>query len=163
MTESLQRFDYRNSGYQRPNQAWVCGWLAKGRPCQIGPDGEGNCRATFECQPTSNNDRWQCNRSELAGGRCDQGPLPNGTCCRAIQRCRLDTVTTTGRSRRGMRNPQTREVLRATGRAERSGARLERRGASLRTSRVCGFRIPRRDCPVVVKKFGVQFMNKIWR
>ena len=88
MTESLQRFDYRNSSYQRPNQAWVCGWAAEGRPCQIGPDGKGNCRTTFECQPTSGNDRWQCNRSELAGGKCDQGPLPDGTCCRAIQRCR---------------------------------------------------------------------------
>ena len=84
----LQRFDYRSSGYHRPNQAWVCGWAAEGKPCQIGPDGRGNCRATFECQPSKTDDRWQCNRSELVGGKCPDGPLPDGTCCRSIQRCR---------------------------------------------------------------------------
>ena len=88
MIRILQKFDYRSSNYHRPNQSWVCGWATEGKPCHIGPDNKGNCRATFECQPSKTNDRWQCTRSELVGGKCSDGPLPNGICCRSIQRCR---------------------------------------------------------------------------
>jgi len=84
----LQQFDFRQSAYERPNQRWRCGWAAEGQACQIGPDGKGNCRATFECQPVMSSGRWQCTRSELAGGRCEDGPLPGGSCCRAVPRCR---------------------------------------------------------------------------
>jgi predicted CXXCH cytochrome family protein len=87
MRQYLQLFDYRSSHYARPNQKWVCGWAASGSPCRIGPDGMGRCRADFECRPTVKDGRWSCARSDLAGGRCDQGPLPDGTCCNAIQRC----------------------------------------------------------------------------
>ncbi len=87
MTNPLQHFDFRKSTYQRPNQTWVCGRMVDGNPCQIGPDIKGNCQAHHECQPSRNKDRWQCNRSESSGGKCDEGPMPDGTCCRAIPRC----------------------------------------------------------------------------
>ena len=89
MIGRLQKFDYRRSAYVRPNQKWVCGWTSDGRPCQIGPDEKGHCRATFECRPVRTaQGRWQCTRSELAGGRCEDGPLPDGACCLGVQRCR---------------------------------------------------------------------------
>ena len=88
MTDRLQAFDYRRSPYERPNQKWVCGRLAEGAPCHIGPDGRGHCRADFACRPAKVDDRWRCARSELAGGKCEQGPLPDGTCCVAIPSCR---------------------------------------------------------------------------
>ena len=88
MRGRLQRFDYRRSSYHRVTQDWVCGHAAAGRPCQIGPDANGHCRADFECRPRQNEDgRWGCNRSEAAGGRCENGPLPDGSCCRAIPKC----------------------------------------------------------------------------
>lgn len=87
MRQYLQLFDYRSSRYARPNQKWVCGRAASGSPCRIGPDGTGRCRADFECRPAFHDGRWSCVRSDLAGGRCDQGPLPDGTCCNAIPRC----------------------------------------------------------------------------
>ena len=89
MRERVQKFDYRRSPYLRPNQKWVCGWTTEGRPCHVGPDLKGRCQATFECRPIkSEGDRWQCSRSDLAGGKCDRGPLPDGTCCRPVPRCR---------------------------------------------------------------------------
>ena len=89
MRERVQKFDYRRSPYQRPNQKWMCGWTTEGRPCHAGPDIKGRCQATFECEPIkAGGDRWKCSRSELAGGKCDRGPLPDGTCCRPVPRCR---------------------------------------------------------------------------
>ena len=89
MRERLQKFDYRRSAYVRPNQKWVCGWAVEGRPCHAGPDAKGRCETTFECMPIkAGGDRWQCSRSELAGGKCDGGPLPDGTCRRPVPRCR---------------------------------------------------------------------------
>ena len=87
MARILQQFDFRQSLYQRPNQEWQCGRTAEGKPCQIGPDAKGRCRATFECQPICDGDRWTCTRSASAGGPCEDGPLPDGTCCRPIARC----------------------------------------------------------------------------
>ncbi len=87
MIERLQDFDYRSSLYLRPNQPWVCGWAADGKPCHIGPDTKGRCRATFECQPVGKEDRWYCTRSEVSGGVCAQGPLADGACCRPVARC----------------------------------------------------------------------------
>ena len=88
MRERLQKFDYRRSSYHRVTQRWVCGHAASGHACQIGPDAKGRCRADFECRPRHNPDgRWTCTRSEAAGGRCQDGPLPDGTCCRAIPKC----------------------------------------------------------------------------
>jgi len=83
----LQRFDFRSSSYERPTQNWVCGHAAKGTPCRIGPDGRGRCRATYECNPRQEDHRWICTRPNGAGGKCAQGPLPDGTCCRPIPKC----------------------------------------------------------------------------
>ena len=83
----IQHFSFRESSYLRPTQKWVCGHLTEGKPCQIGPDNRGNCRATSECQPRRDGSRWQCTRSQLAGGPCKEGPLPDGKCCRTIPKC----------------------------------------------------------------------------
>jgi hypothetical protein len=83
----LQRFGHRVSGYDRPNEPWICGWAAIGEPCRVGPDRRGRCQAMFECQPLRKGDRWECTRPATAGGRCTAGPSPNGTCSRAIPRC----------------------------------------------------------------------------
>lgn len=87
MRGPLQYFDFRRSQYQRPNEEWRCGRTAIGRPCHIGPDGKGRCQADFECQPLNKDSRWLCARSELAGGQCSLGPMPDGTCCRPVPRC----------------------------------------------------------------------------
>lgn len=98
-TVALQQFDYRGSPYLRPNQKWVCGWAADGAPCQIGPDKGGRCVATYECRPFKKGDLWQCTRSEPGGGKCDTGPLPDGTCCRPVPKCR---PVLSWRARRGV-------------------------------------------------------------
>lgn len=87
MMRPLQERSFRDSHYERPNQDWVCGHAASGCPCRIGPDVKGRCRASFECRPIQQDDRWICTRSDFAGGRCEVGPLPDGTCCMAITPC----------------------------------------------------------------------------
>ena len=87
MNLKLQRFDYRSSPYERPNQEWVCGRLAEGKPCLVGPGGNGVCRAQAECRPLNKDGRWFCTRSDAAGGKCSQGPLPDGSCCNPIPKC----------------------------------------------------------------------------
>lgn len=67
---------------------WVCGHAAMGKPCQVGPNGRGRCRATFECVPARNGDQWFCRRSPSEGGPCPHGPNGDGTCSRAIPPCR---------------------------------------------------------------------------
>jgi hypothetical protein len=94
----LQFFGHRVSGYDRPNEPWICGWAASGQPCRVGPDRRGRCQATFECQPRRNGDRWECTRPASAGGCCAEGPSPNGTCSHAIPRC---MPMRSQRSRRG--------------------------------------------------------------
>ncbi|MDA1053264.1 MAG: hypothetical protein O3C40_22665 [Planctomycetota bacterium] len=32
-------------------------------------------------------DTWVCARTKAHGGTCDEGPLPDGTCCKQIQKC----------------------------------------------------------------------------
>ena len=86
-TRTLQEQDYKNSKYLRPNQPWVCGWASEGHPCAVGPDGRGKCRATTECSPVMIGDRYVCTRSELQGGKCSDGPLPDGSCCTNIVKC----------------------------------------------------------------------------
>lgn len=83
----LQRFDFKSSRYQRPNQEWECGHADKCAACPNGPDASGNCRATTECKPRKDGDRWNCTRPDSMGGKCADGPLPDGTCCRAIPPC----------------------------------------------------------------------------
>ena len=86
--EPLQPFDYRSSRYARPNQDWVCGWEKDGHGCPLGPDVAGRCHSSSECRPLNRAGRWECTRSDLAGGRCTEGPLPSGSCGRPIIPCR---------------------------------------------------------------------------
>ncbi len=83
----LQRFDFKFSRYQRPNQDWECGSADACAHCPLGPDSKGQCRATTECKPRKEGDRWNCTRSDSQGGKCAEGPLPDGTCCKAIPPC----------------------------------------------------------------------------
>ena len=83
----LQKFGFKESKYERPQDAWVCGRLAEGRPCELGPDLNGRCCVTSVCQPRLEADRWQCRRSSDAGGSCQTGPFPDGRCCMPLERC----------------------------------------------------------------------------
>lgn len=83
----LQVIRHDASAYDRPNQDWQCGHAAEGNGCRIGPGSRGDCRATFECAPRREGDRWFCTRPESAGGECTQGPLPTGVCTRPIAKC----------------------------------------------------------------------------
>ena len=83
----LQRFDFKFSRYQRPNQEWECGSADACAGCPLGPDSAGKCRATTECNPRKVEDRWQCTRADSRGGKCADGPLPDGTCCKSIPPC----------------------------------------------------------------------------
>ena len=93
MKEQLPAPEFNSNHYERPNQPWVCGWAAAGKCCKIGPSPAGECRATSECRPVlklakgETKGHWVCTRTKDQGGACEQGPLPDGTCCRAIPRC----------------------------------------------------------------------------
>ncbi len=93
MKEQLPSPDFNRYQYERPNQNWICGHAAEGKPCRIGPDSKGHCRATYECQPAlkvkpgETKGRYECTRPAEYGGPCSQGPLPGGTCCRPITKC----------------------------------------------------------------------------
>ena len=80
----LQQTGHRESRYERPNQTWVCGAAAEGRPCRLGPDRKGRCPAGAEaqCTPRRDGDRYHCTRPDSFGGACEPGPLPDGSCCR---------------------------------------------------------------------------------
>jgi hypothetical protein len=78
---------FDNNAYARPNQSWVCGRAADGDPCPLGPNGKGICRAASECAPYQQGDTWICARSRAQGGKCDDGPLPDGQCCQQIPPC----------------------------------------------------------------------------
>ena len=85
--QPLQDFRFDKSEYERPTQKWVCGKTAEGKACRIGPDTKGRCRATYECNPLSQGERWRCTRPKNAGGKCVEGPLPAGTCSKPITKC----------------------------------------------------------------------------
>ena len=99
MTRLLQTFDITESQYERPNQAWICGHRKEGRECLQGPDKNGLCLTTAECEPRRDGDRWYCTRTKAEGGSCDQGPNPDGSCCRPITPCQ---PTRSLRSKRGL-------------------------------------------------------------
>ncbi|MBF0107903.1 MAG: cytochrome c3 family protein [Magnetococcales bacterium] len=80
MKYSLQPTGYKESDYERPTPRWVCGRQAQGRPCRRGPDDRGQCSAHGACDPVKRGDRWHCTRPETAGGPCENGPLPDGSC-----------------------------------------------------------------------------------
>ena len=87
MSRELQDRGFEDSAYERPNLEWVCGWAAEGRPCPLGPDAKGECVVTHQCTPSLRGDRWVCARSAAHGGSCEDGPFPDGTCCKPIPPC----------------------------------------------------------------------------
>lgn len=87
MNGSLQEFTPDKSNYERPTQGWSCGRKAEGNPCHIGPSTGGHCQAHLECIPRKDGDGFVCSRPPAFGGKCDQGPLPDGSCCQATVTC----------------------------------------------------------------------------
>ena len=93
MKEQLPSPEFNSGQYERPNQDWICGKAAEGKPCRIGPDAKGRCRATCECQPAleikagETKGRYRCTRPTEYGGPCETGPRPNGACSRPIPNC----------------------------------------------------------------------------
>ena len=89
-TSDLPAPEFDAQNYARPNQNWICGHAGEGNSCPLGPDARGRCRATVECKPVleikpgETKGRWRCTRP---GGACEAGPLPDGSCCRPIQKC----------------------------------------------------------------------------
>lgn len=83
-----------NKNYVRPNQNWECGWTCDGWACRVGPSAKGECRATYECRPMlerkegEGKGRWRCTRPSEHGGACEQGPTPDGKCCKLIPKCK---------------------------------------------------------------------------
>ncbi len=61
----FQRFDEKNSTYERPNAKWV------------------EDENSVGCTPRRNGDRWECTRPLNRGGVCAQGPNADGSCCHA--------------------------------------------------------------------------------
>ena len=108
MKKNQQSSHFSTDEYVRPNLDWDCGNLCKGCPCRIGPSPKGKCRATYECQPFlqvkegETKGHWACTRPKSGGGKCDNGPLPDGTCCNAIPKCQ---------PRRTLRNIRKRVVI----------------------------------------------------
>lgn len=85
--EPSHEFSFDDNDYARPNQPWRCGWADDGHACPLGPTKWGLCRSAHECAPYQEGDTWVCARTQANGGPCDEGPLPDGSCCRAIQPC----------------------------------------------------------------------------
>jgi hypothetical protein len=83
----LQKFGFKESKYERPQDKWICGHMADGKPCTLGPGKNGACRVTTACQPFQEKGRWQCRRSPQEGGPCEIGPFPNGTCSVKLEPC----------------------------------------------------------------------------
>ncbi len=99
--------EFSRKDYVRPNQNWECGHLCNGEACRIGPTPNGKCRVTFECvpllelKPGETKGLYKCTRPPSAGGKCDRGPMPDGTCCNAVPKCQ---------PRRTLRNIRNRVV-----------------------------------------------------
>ena len=89
MKRLFGKFGFRQASYNRPNQKWVCGRACDGQDCPFGPDLHGSCQATRECMPVKEDERWVCNRSRAGSdlGPCEEGPSPDGECCRPNTKC----------------------------------------------------------------------------
>jgi hypothetical protein len=107
MKASQQLPVFPSKEYVRPNLNWECGHLCEGCPCRIGPSPKGQCRATDECAPRLEVKRgevkghWTCTRPRSGGGKCENGPFPDGACCKSIPKCQ---------PRRTLRSIRTRVV-----------------------------------------------------
>ena len=85
-----ERFRFDRSSYERPNKTWRCGRAAAwGKPCPLGPKGDGSCGGTTACNPHFDqaHQRWECRRPNSAGGPCTEGPKPDGTCAHCQPPC----------------------------------------------------------------------------
>lgn len=87
MNGPLQEFTPDKSNYERPTLGWTCGRKAEGYPCHIGPSTGGHCQAHLECQPAKDGGGYVCSRPPAFGGKCEQGPLPDGSCCQPPVTC----------------------------------------------------------------------------
>ena len=97
MPESFQSTSHKEANYNRPDQVWTCGGEHHDCPCYLGPDRRGRCRAGKEldgrtsgqCLPRKIGSRWLCTREEThSAPPCEEGPLPDGSCCKTVARCR---------------------------------------------------------------------------
>jgi hypothetical protein len=74
--------------YDRPAEPYRCGRASLWRkPCWQGPSAAGACQGRADCAPVRIGDRWECRRPKVAGGKCGQGPNPDGTCAHAHPPC----------------------------------------------------------------------------
>ena len=74
--------------YERPRSPYVCGRKSLWRKsCWQGPSGDGGCGGAFECMPVRVGDRFECRRPKQGGGRCEQGPYPDGSCSQRHAAC----------------------------------------------------------------------------
>src|SRR2546423_15195002 len=105
MKDQLPGPDFDHNRYERITQKWICGRASEGQPCRRGPDSHGHCRAGFECAPAlelkegETKGRFRCTRPKEFGGPCEHGPMPDGTCSRAVPKC---APVRSIRSRRGI-------------------------------------------------------------
>ena len=95
MTDRTNRFDHDRSPYERPNLPFRCGREAAfSKPCPRGPSVGGACQGIADCSPFQTRKvvldkdtgeereilRWECRRPAWAGGACEEGPKPDGSC-----------------------------------------------------------------------------------
>ncbi len=82
------KFAHNRNRYDRPNFPYRCGrgvlWL---KQCHQGPTVKGLCGGTTECSPYLDDDQWVCNRPQIAGGPCVEGPTDDGKCCKRHPPC----------------------------------------------------------------------------
>ncbi|MEE2706554.1 MAG: hypothetical protein VX988_05850, partial [Planctomycetota bacterium] len=85
MSSDPVNIDFDPNDYERPNQKWRCGGQDAGAPCPLGPDRFGHCGAV--CTPEKVDDQYFCNNTSVMNGRCDHGPLEDGSCCYSPAQC----------------------------------------------------------------------------
>ncbi|MFP6612984.1 MAG: hypothetical protein VB835_11790 [Pirellulales bacterium] len=85
MSSDPVNIDFDPNDYERPNQKWRCGGQDAGAPCPLGPDRSGHCGAV--CTPEKVDDQYFCNNTSVMNGRCDHGPLEDGSCCYSPAQC----------------------------------------------------------------------------
>lgn len=74
--------------YDRPAEPYRCGRASLWRkPCWQGPDAAGACHGRADCAPVRIGDRWECRRPKVAGGKCAEGPKPDGSCANTHPPC----------------------------------------------------------------------------
>ena len=88
MRRLLQSIIHNRKVYDRPQDEWTCGRAAEGCACVFGPGTKGECRATGQCLPAKQGDRWVCTRLISLGAACAPGPMPDGTCGCPVPPCR---------------------------------------------------------------------------